>query len=411
MYALRKTLTRGLFVLTVLSLLIAALPAAVTAQGDDNLIARLPPPSGEYVVGRTAYQWTDEAREEVHTEDPDDQRELLVEVWYPAAPEPDAEIGNYLELPMAMHYARMVNQESSVADVLAMQANAYPDAPLSNAQDTYPVVLFDPGFSVLPRRYTLLLEGIASHGYIVFAVSHPYVTSLTVMPDGRLIEPLDYNRLSSLWAPQDVYDGEYEGAWLPDMLFVLEQLDAIHADDPAGRFTGRLDLDGFGMIGHSQGSRVVSEVCLMDTRCAGAISLDGRRSPLVDLTMDRPYMAIMADNGVSQFVNEFEHGMESLGAGYYVMMILQTNHMSFVDDAYWLPLALGAPAGEIPVELALGQLALYDYRAYMVAFLDKHIRARRCRCWTGRRRSSRKCFSSPAKSRSRCPPPKPTPSP
>lgn len=359
----KKILAAGLL---ALSLLAALLPGPAAAQSSPQLIA----PGGPYAVGRTAYDWVDAAREEVHTEEEGDRRELLVEVWYPADPAPDAKVGAYLEIPMAVLFAQMV--EKPPENTISLQSNAYPDAPLSKAETTYPVVIFSPGFSVVPRRYTVLLEELASQGYVVFAVSHPYVTNLTIFPDGRLVEPMNYNRLASLWVPQNVYDGEFEGAWLPDLQFVLDQIEAINADDPQDRFTGRLDAAHVGMIGHSQGGRTVSEACMLDARCAGAVNLDGRRSAWVNLLMDKPYMLILSDDGgVRGLVDEFDYGLEALDSGYYVLMIPGTDHMSFVDDAFWLPLVFDA---DPPDELIVAQRVLIDYRAYILAFLNKHVR-------------------------------------
>ena len=40
--------------------------------------------SGPYPVGRLAYDLVDESRAETFTDDPQDNRELMVYIWYPA---------------------------------------------------------------------------------------------------------------------------------------------------------------------------------------------------------------------------------------------------------------------------------------------------------------------------------------
>lgn len=362
---LRKMLWFSTLVVVLASTLLVAAPLAA----QDDLPPRLIAPSGPYPVGRTALAWVDESRPEIHTEDPDDLRELLVEVWYPAAPAPDTRPGLYLEAPMAELFALMANVPA--ADVQAIYANAYPDAPLAGDEPAYPVILFEPGFSAAPRQYTVLIEELASHGYVVFAPSHPYVTTLVVYPDGRTVEPINYNRLSSMYVPESVYTGEFEQVWVPDATFVLEQIAALDQDDPAGLFTGRLDLDRMGMVGHSQGGRTISEVCLDEPRCAGAVSLDSSHSARVALGFDRPYMMMEADNGVQSFINTFERGMEALAQDYYVIMIPQTAHNSFDDVAFWAPLVY---PDINPTIVAGAQYALLDYRLYLLAFFDKHVR-------------------------------------
>jgi hypothetical protein len=61
----------------------------------------LPAPSGRHRMGRASYDWVDAQRAEICSSDPQDRRELVVWVWYPAAPAPDAERAAYLPEPWA----------------------------------------------------------------------------------------------------------------------------------------------------------------------------------------------------------------------------------------------------------------------------------------------------------------------
>lgn len=47
-------------------------------------VFRFPRPTGPYEIGTVTYHWVDAERPEVFTADPDDRRELMVQVWYPA---------------------------------------------------------------------------------------------------------------------------------------------------------------------------------------------------------------------------------------------------------------------------------------------------------------------------------------
>ncbi|HEX3052141.1 MAG TPA: hypothetical protein VHP83_15890 [Aggregatilineaceae bacterium] len=344
-------------------LMLSLLPFPAQAQDSFQMVS----PSGPYRIGRTAFQWVDESREEVHTEEEGDFRELLVEAWYPAAPTADAQFGPYMEPDMAALFAAQVGQPAET--VSAILSNAYPDAPLADDLVTYPVVVFDPGFSPAPRQYSVIIEELASHGYVVFAVSHPYVTTVTVFPDGRVIEPINSNRLSTLWAPRDIYDGEFEDVWVPDTTFVLDQIEALNDSDP--RFAGRLETSRIGMVGHSQGARTVSEVCLRDARCVAAVNLDGNRSAAVEFKLTKPYMLLLADNGVAAFANTYQFGLEAMASDFYVLMIPQTNHMSFEDSVFWVPVVSGT-TDAAGVESA--QIVLLDYREYIRAFCDQYVR-------------------------------------
>jgi hypothetical protein len=61
----------------------------------------LPAPTGHHQVGRVSFDWVDPGRTEVYSSNPQDRRELVVFIWYPARPDPDAERAAYLPEPWA----------------------------------------------------------------------------------------------------------------------------------------------------------------------------------------------------------------------------------------------------------------------------------------------------------------------
>ncbi len=361
MASVTKLFRRALVIAALIGL---AAPAA--AQGPAQII----PPTGPHAVGHTAFRWTDGARPELHTEDPDDARAVLVDVWYPADPVPGAAPVPLFGPALAGLYSQMLGLEDN--PVAAIRANAIPGAPIATAGAPYPVVVFDPGFSESPRHYAILIEDLASRGFVVFALSHPYVTGVVEFPDGEIIEPLTHTQLSRLWAPRDIYEGEFRGMWLPDVQFALDQIAALNRPVIGGMFAGRLDLDRLGLIGHSQGARTAAQVCLLDSRCRGAINLDGAHSAEVELEFGKPYMRILADRGIDAFAANFEHSLEALAADYYVLMIPHTQHMHFVDAAFWQPLVIDSPAQS----LIVAQVALLDYRVYVSTFMERYVMGR-----------------------------------
>src|SRR5215210_2071932 len=65
------TLFSGLFLFVVLTL-------SIYSQ------LEIPAPGGAFVVGQTIMKWVDASRPEVLTEDPNDFREVVAVMWYPA---------------------------------------------------------------------------------------------------------------------------------------------------------------------------------------------------------------------------------------------------------------------------------------------------------------------------------------
>ncbi len=59
-------------------------------------VFRFAQPHGRYEIGTLTYHWVDAARPEIFTADPDDRRELMVQIWYPAQGSPDSPRARYV---------------------------------------------------------------------------------------------------------------------------------------------------------------------------------------------------------------------------------------------------------------------------------------------------------------------------
>ncbi|MEO6608175.1 MAG: hypothetical protein ABIN69_06870 [Aestuariivirga sp.] len=47
-------------------------------------VFEFPQPTGPYAIGTLVYDWVDESRPEILTSNPNDHREVMVQIWYPA---------------------------------------------------------------------------------------------------------------------------------------------------------------------------------------------------------------------------------------------------------------------------------------------------------------------------------------
>jgi predicted dienelactone hydrolase len=144
----------------------------------------LPSPTGQYAVGRIAFDWTDQSRADPFSTALT-HRELPVWVWYPSLSPPRAETVPYLP----PQWVQLYGKENGIGSWLQqnpnrVRAHAVPDAP--PAQGRYPVLVFEPGLGKKPRDYTALLEDLASHGYIVVGI-FPTDSTDVVFPDGRTV--------------------------------------------------------------------------------------------------------------------------------------------------------------------------------------------------------------------------------
>ncbi len=342
-----------------------ATPAPASTPGWEG--ARLPAPTGPYAVGHRQISVVDEARDEVHTADPADRRELWIDVWYPADPPPDdATPGPYID-------ERLAEALGLGEDVNRWLGHAVEGASPAQAGGALPVLVFNAGFNAFTAGYTALLEEYASQGYVVAAASHPYVDQLALLADGEMVTYPGDEAFLDVWEDGDPFGGEIYLVWIPDTLAALQQLDALN--EPF--FGGRLQLDRLGFIGHSFGGGVAAETCrILAERCAGAVNLDGRHPDrLQELGMPAPYLYIAAEATGSAASDEVRAVVEHPLDEATVVDIAGATHSGFSDGALLAEARGGlddetrAIYGEIDparmVELV---------RRYTLAFFDRTVR-------------------------------------
>jgi hypothetical protein len=345
------------------------LPTATTAPASTPGWegTRLPAPTGPYAVGHRRISVVDEARDEVHTADPADHRELWIDVWYPADPPPDgATPGPYID-------ERLAEALGLSEDANRWLGHAVEGASPAQAGGALPVLVFNAGFNAFTAGYTALLEEYASQGYVVAASSHPYVDQLALLADGEVVTYPGDEAFLAVWEGGDPFGGEIYLVWIPDTLAALQQLDALNDE----MFGGRLQLDQLGFIGHSFGGGVAAETCrILAERCAGAVNLDGRNPDrLQELGMPAPYLYIAAEATGSASSDEVRAVVEHPLNEATVVEIAGATHSGFSDGAL-LAEARGqlddetrAVYGEIdPARMA--ELV----RRYTLAFFDRTVR-------------------------------------
>ena len=327
---------------------------------------RLPAPTGPYAVGHRQFPLVDGAREELHTPEADDQREMVLHVWYPAEPAPGTPPGLYLAPPLAEAFG--LSDEANAA-----LAHALPDAPPADTGDVLPVVIFNNGFNTTPAVYTALLEDLASHGYVVAAANHPYVDTFALLPDGEVVAyPGDADFVQD-WNRGNPYEAETYLMWIPDTIYVIQELGRLNDDV----FGGRLALDQMGFMGHSFGGGVSAETCrILAERCAGAINLDGSHpARLVEVGMPAPYLYMAAEMTGSAESPEVRDVYEGAGADAYIAEFAGATHMAF-SDGFYLRSAQGdlddldrRRYGAIEPD-RMAELT----RRYALAFFDRYLR-------------------------------------
>jgi len=123
--------------------------------------------------------------------------------------------------------------------------------------------------------YAAQLEDLASHGYVVAAISHPYDAIVTVFPDGSRIV---YEQ--KRWPKPPSFEGEANLNQLEwhavDIRFVLDELNQWN-EVSASRlpFAGHLNLSQVGAFGHYFGGIAAARACQEDHRIKACLNQDG----------------------------------------------------------------------------------------------------------------------------------------
>lgn len=148
-------------------------------------IPKLTEPQGPYTVGTRIFRWIDFTRAEEITSDPNDKRNVVVQAWYPTEQDAKGTHSSYLD--------GMDNLPEKIGIIPRFVFDHYDqietygvlNAPISKEQNQWPVVLFLTGNGAARAFYTSLATGLASHGYVVLTIDHPYEAMITQLADGR----------------------------------------------------------------------------------------------------------------------------------------------------------------------------------------------------------------------------------
>ncbi|OKK17346.1 collagen alpha-5(VI) chain [Streptomyces sp. CB00455] len=336
-----------------------------------------PEPSGRFAVGTGVVQWTDPRRPESFTADPNDLRTVVVQLWYPAQK-------GSAGARRAQYLGRTEQEARTVSDALAGEVglpgflfdgvprahtHAVFDAPVAGGGERFPVVLFSPGSGGVRTQNTAWAEELASHGYVVAALDHPYDSAVVVLADGRTV-----HAETASTGDRDK-DGELAAHWTAvraaDLGFVLTRLEHLDRGEITGPLTGRLDTGRVAVTGHSMGGAAALQAARQDHRFGAVIDLDGYPHGPASPSLHQPTLALTQAVTSGTDPHYMPRLTEALGrstATSYRLTIPGAAHLTFMDGPLYLP----------PVPSVVGSLGRTEsphvVAATTLAFLDATLR-------------------------------------
>jgi predicted dienelactone hydrolase len=351
-------------------LLVATLATSAPAQPTAPLF-ELPAPTGKLPVGTTRWVVTDPSRDETFAEGR--KRDIEIIAWYPRSAGAGVagragETAPYARDGMeeVLSFARLAKLGDAFNGLASVKTHAMIDAEPASTPARFPVIVFQHGYTGLPSSHTALMEDLASHGWAVLNVIHPYEATGAGLADGTFVTFTDEKNAMRAGIMDVLNEWGTEGATLEKVtaaatdaekeqllrgylstlkhtLQVVSRwtLDARYALDHlpktgvAGRLAGRLDLQRLGAAGHSMGGVASAQFCLEDRRCKAGLNLDGipQYGTMIDSTMPAPFLMVYSGRtgraGASDVI------YKRAASKYYRVDVKDSMHLDFTDMNFW----------------------------------------------------------------------------
>lgn len=323
----------------------------------------LPKPTGKYFIGTKDTILIDSLRKEIFTSAKNDFRNLPIKIWYPSdsneGKTPDFYLQKYSHIDLYECYKDFSDDSTIFGQLQKEITHSYTGLDISKQEKTFPVIIFSQGFFFgLDEFYTNFMEELASNGYIVISITHPFDQQLSTLYDNtparlkkaRALKAYfqwkgvsffktknpdvdnvkKCNRmLRSYFRNMRVFDRSLD-IWIADSKFVLN---SITTDVLARRFPfleNKIDTSRIGSFGQSFGGSVAGQLCYLDNRVKAAVNLDGFQfGDIYNHELNKPLMSLQSDMYADWIVGN-QH-IYSKTKPYSMYVFKKSKHFIFSD--------------------------------------------------------------------------------
>ncbi|KAH8178479.1 platelet-activating factor acetylhydrolase, isoform II domain-containing protein [Sarocladium implicatum] len=188
------------------------------------------------------------------------------------------------------------------------------------------LVLLSPGGGQSRLLYSTMARSLASEGYAVVTIDHPYDATVVEFPDGKVIRAPsnsdeDFPALTKMTQVR-----------AQDVSFVLDELNKpkTFAKELASHNVA-VDFSRVLMYGHSQGGATAALAMLSDSRIKGGINMDGRFfGAVMTKALSRPFLLLGRPNHGAED-GTWRQTFPKFRGSRFEMEVADTMHGSFTD--------------------------------------------------------------------------------
>jgi dienelactone hydrolase len=288
---------------TLLLVFVTLVPALIFPQ------TKLPPMTGNHPIATAKYTYTDPNRIETFT-NTGENREVNVQFWYP-----------------------------------------------KDGGGPFPLIVFSHGTSAMKISNTSTFMDLASNGYVVCSIDHPYHSLFTIDANGKrtmidnayLQEYMNAANGKYVAATNYKLNHEWMALRIADINFVLDTILAKAKDNGSGAVYQLIDPQKIGLMGHSLGGESSAQVARQRTDIGAVVNLDADmageyvdfvngKEVLNDTVYPVPILNILADDLVrlialipdAKDTIAVEH-VTATAPNAYEVHLAGTNHFSVTD--------------------------------------------------------------------------------
>tara|TARA_B100001113_G_C21088930_1_gene613419 strand:- start:362 stop:1522 length:1161 start_codon:yes stop_codon:yes gene_type:complete len=254
-----------------------------------------PKPSGKSQIGTQSIELIDSERLEWFTENPNDFRKIMIQVWYPTKNyQGKKELYiDYGDIRIKALAEQFDYKPFLFKGLTQIETNSFTNAK-PNVNNKFPLIIFSHGLGGNRTQNTIMVEELASHGYVVVAIEHAYDANISIFNNGEIADyrsGINYERRNSERPTPE----EFWNIRLPqlqtrskDVSFVLDQIQKGNFPKDIKQI---VDLKNIGIFGHSFGGATSIYTSYYDNRIDACINLDG-------------WIVVVPDNIINNGINQ-----------------------------------------------------------------------------------------------------------